>query len=402
MKCIKCGAELKEGCIYCSVCGREAQMVPDYSVLEDDYLRSILKEENEGKQSNSADSEPSQKKNAASGKKKKAKKNAAKKNETQKNAKQKHNKTPIIVVCIVLVVLILSGVSAKLYIDYKNANSYDYQVGMAENELIDKNYESALNYYSTALTLEPNDIPVRLAMADLYMTRKEYDYARILFQEVIGLDASNQTAYKNLIAIYEKEEDYDSIIELAAGITDSNILELFAGYIVATPDITPEAGTHYEYITVTLFSVEDYDIYYTLDGSEPDTENGILYDAKKKIELEKGGRFEVKAVCCNEKGILSPVASATYVIREVPPEYAAVSPDGGRITETTTVTITAEEGCSIYYTWDGTDPTDVSAKYEAPLEIPEGNNILSVLVINDKSGLDSGVYRTNFIYYPQE
>lgn len=45
MKCVKCGAEMKEGCIYCSVCGNEAQIVPDYSVLEDDYLRSLLTEE---------------------------------------------------------------------------------------------------------------------------------------------------------------------------------------------------------------------------------------------------------------------------------------------------------------------------------------------------------------------
>ena len=44
MKCAKCGAEIKEGCIYCSVCGNAVQIVPDYSVLEDDYLRSLLKE----------------------------------------------------------------------------------------------------------------------------------------------------------------------------------------------------------------------------------------------------------------------------------------------------------------------------------------------------------------------
>ena len=44
MKCAKCGAELKKGCLYCSVCGHEAQIVSDYNVLEDDYLRSLLKD----------------------------------------------------------------------------------------------------------------------------------------------------------------------------------------------------------------------------------------------------------------------------------------------------------------------------------------------------------------------
>ena len=45
MECKRCGAELKEGCLYCSVCGEEAQMVNGYTVLEDDYLRSILTKE---------------------------------------------------------------------------------------------------------------------------------------------------------------------------------------------------------------------------------------------------------------------------------------------------------------------------------------------------------------------
>ena len=59
MKCAKCGAELKKGCLYCSVCGHEAQIVSDYNVLEDDYLRSLLKDgesAKEKKQPSAADS----------------------------------------------------------------------------------------------------------------------------------------------------------------------------------------------------------------------------------------------------------------------------------------------------------------------------------------------------------
>ena len=46
MKCANCGAELKVGCVYCSVCGTEAQIVSDYNLLEDDFLRGLLKEKN--------------------------------------------------------------------------------------------------------------------------------------------------------------------------------------------------------------------------------------------------------------------------------------------------------------------------------------------------------------------
>lgn len=378
MKCVKCGAELKEGCLYCSVCGKEAQVVPDYSVLEDDYLRSLLKEEEQPK-------------------------NHTQKKKTQKRPpvkKKMSNKIPIIVVCCILVAAILAGVAAKLYINHKNANSYDYQVSMAKQELLDKNYANALHYYQTALALSPADIDVRFAMADIYMGQKDYDSAMVLLMEVIDLDGTNQQAYQNLIEIYENKEDYESIVELKDGLTDEDILGLFQDYIVTAPIISPLEGDYDEYISVTIFSIEDFDIYYTLDGTDPDDTKGILYDDNKKIPLEETGKYEIKAVCVNEKGISSDVVTAQYDIEVLPPDFASLSPDGGRITEETFVTIEAETGCSIYYTWDETDPTEYSAKYNGPLEIPVGNNILSVLVVDDKTGLDSGVYRANFIYYP--
>lgn len=381
MKCVKCGAEMKEGCVYCSVCGNEAQIVPDYSVLEDDYLRKLLEEENQPEKQTYSDS----KKNAES---------------TSVSKKRMSSTIPIIVVCCILLVAIIAGVIIKLNIDHKNANSYDYQVQMAEQEAVDKNYENALQYYKTALALKPGDISVRLAMADIYMDQMNYDSAMVLLIEVIELDKANQQAYQNLIQIYEEKEDYDSIVELASDIKDTDILELFEGYIVAEPVFSPIEGKYEEYVTVTLFSIEEFDIYYTMNGEEPDATYGTLYDEDEGIPLEEAGEYEIKAVCVNEKGICSEVVGAEYEVELLPPEYPTVTPDGGRITSETIITIEAEENCSIYYTWDGTDPTQLSTKYEAPLEIPYGNNVLSVLVVDDETGLDSGVYRTNFIYYP--
>lgn len=381
MKCVKCGAEMKEGCIYCSVCGNEAQIVPDYSVLEDDYLRKLLEEENQPEKQ--THSESKKQADSVSGSKKKM-----------------SSKVPIIVVCCILLVAIIVGVAIKVSIDNKNANSYDYQVQMAEQEMVDKNYENALQYYKTALSLQPQDIPVRLAMADIYIDQKSYDSAMVLLIEVIELDSKNQQAYQNLIHIYEEKEDYDSIVELASDIKDTEILELFDGYIVAEPVFSPIEGTYEKYVTVTLFSIEEFDMYYTINGADPDATTGRLYDDDKGIPLKEAGEYEIKAVCVNEKGICSDVVTAEYEVELLPPEYPTVTPDGGRISSETTITIEAEENCSIYYTWDGTDPTNLSTKYEAPIEIPAGNNVLSVLVINDETGLDSGVYRTNFIYYP--
>lgn len=378
MKCVKCGAELKQGCLYCSVCGHEAQILPDYSVLEDDYLRSLLKEENGGDTNHQKEPEQVQKQ---------------KKNENP-------YRLPLILLSCLLLCGIAVGIGVKLYIDEQNANSYDYQMEMAKKEETEENYDEALEFYNAALVIQPNDIEARASMADIYMKQKNYDSALVLYMEIIKMDESNREAYENLIAIYEEKGEYDSILALSDDVTEADILELFQPYLVAPPIISPLGGDYEDSLIVTLFSLKGYDIYYTIDGTKPDAMNGLFYYGDN-IEFENAGDYVLKAVCINEKGISSDVATAEYHVEKNPPAYPSVTPDGGEIWEETYVTITAEENCSIYYTWDGTDPTEASARYTEPLLVPEGNNVLSVLVVNDKNGLSSGVYRSNFIYLPQ-
>lgn len=401
MKCVKCGAELKEGRVYCSVCGNESKIGPDYSVLEDDYLRALLREEElprENVRSSVHKAADSQK----TGKAPRSEASAQVTGNGKKPAsKKKNSRVPLFVTGGLLVLAILLVVFLKLWVDHRNANSYDYQVRAAKQEMIDRDYENALHYYKTALSLRPDDVPVRLAMAEIYTEQEEYDSAAVLLMEVIDLDAQNKTAYEELIAIYEEKEDYESIAALADGVDDIEILGLFTDYLVAAPVFSPVSGEYDEYLTVELTSLEDFDIYYTLNGKDPDTKNGTRYDEKKDgIVLDEAGSYTIRAVCVNDKGILSEIAEAEYEISVSPPAFATVSPDGGQIDSATTVTMEAEENCSIYYTWDGTDPTEASLKYEGPVEIPTGNTVLSVLVVNDQTGLNSGVYRTNFIYYP--
>ena len=401
MKCVKCGAELKEGRVYCSVCGNESKIGPDYSVLEDDYLRALLREEElprENVRSSVHKAADSQK----TGKAPRSEASAQVTGNGKKPAsKKKNSRVPMLAAGGLLVLAILLGVVLKLWVDHRNANSYDYQVRAAKQEMIDRDYENALHYYKTALSLRPDDVQVRLAMAEIYTEQEEYDAAAVLLMEVIDLDAQNKTAYEELIAIYEEKEDYESIAALADGVDDIEILGLFTDYLVAAPVFSPVSGEYDEYLTVELTSLEDFDIYYTLNGKDPDTKNGTRYDEKKDgIVLDEAGSYTIRAVCVNDKGILSEIAEAEYEISVSPPAFATVSPDGGQIDSATTVTMEAEENCSIYYTWDGTDPTEASLKYEGPVEIPTGNTVLSVLVVNDQTGLNSGVYRTNFIYYP--
>lgn len=375
MKCAKCGAELKKGCLYCSVCGHEAQIVSDYNVLEDDYLRSLLKDGESVKTPQEKEPEP------------------------KKTKKKKNSHLLLIICCCLIVTGAAVGVAVKLYIDNKNANSYDYQIEMAEKELVDHNYENALQYYKTALALQPDDIKVREAMAEIYTSRKEYDSALVLYMDILQLDKNNKEAYQHLIAIYDEKGDYDSILSLKENVTDEDILALFDDYEVDDPIISPLGGQYDDYVTVVIYSIAENDIYYTLDGTVPDKENGIPYP-QGGISLNRTGNFEINAVCCNEKGIYSDIVSEEYQIQFKKPRPPSVSPDGGLFSEETTITIAQQKDCTIYYTWDSTDPTRESAVYTEPLVVPEGDYVLSVMAVNNKTGLASDIYRVNFGYHP--
>ena len=248
MKCAKCGAELKKGCLYCSVCGHEAQIVSDYNVLEDDYLRSLLKD-GEGEK-NPQEKEP----------------------EPKKTKKKKKSHLALIVCCCLIITGAAVGIAVKLYIDNKNANSYDYQIEMAEKELVDRNYENALRYYKTALALQPDDIKVREAMAEIYTSQKEYDSALVLYMEILQLDKNNKEAYQHLISIYDERGDYESILSLKEDVTDEEVLALFDAYEVGEPIISPLGGQYDDYVTIVIYSIAGNDIYYTMDGTVPDKE----------------------------------------------------------------------------------------------------------------------------------
>ena len=378
MKCVNCGAEIKDGSIYCPVCGKEAQVVNGYTSLEDDFLHSLIREG-----ANDTNERQTNKKNLTQ--------------ETKAREQKKRQQLPIVVTCIVLALFIVLGIIIKVYIDYKNDNSYEYQVKMAQNEVIDHNYELAMQYYARALAIHPTDIACRMEMVDIYLLKEDYDAAVVLLQEVVQLDDDKREAYELLIDIYAERGQYEQIRSLAEYTKDPEILELFDGFLIEKPVLYPEGGNHSTGITITMVSVNDYPIYYTTDGSDPLT-NGILY--VKGIDINRSGNYTIRAVCKNiDSGVYSEETEKEYQVVIVPPSAPKASPAGGSVfSELTHVTLTAEEECSIYYTWDGTVPTAASAKYTEPIAIPEGEYILFAIAINERTGLSSEVMQESYTY----
>ncbi len=84
---------------------------------------------------------------------------------------------------------------------------------------------------------------------------------------------------------------------------------------VARPVITPDAGTYYESVDVTISCrTEGASIYYTLKGEDA-SEQSILYEGP--ITLDVYGTHEIRAIAIKD-GKRSAQASATYTVKEQP------------------------------------------------------------------------------------
>lgn len=386
MKCIYCGEELKEGSLYCPNCGKAAQIVPDYNIYDEDYLNQVLAEENQNF---------SVSPKTAARTKCRPKPISAGKKKAQTRQQQKILLMVAAVLCVLVFALLLLGTAIRS----NHANSFSYQVQLAEKAQKAGDTQKAIEYYENALALDSTSIDVRLTLAQLYEQQKAYDSALVLYQEVIREDKKNRAACKGLIAIYENQNNMDAILSLSKAV-DARLSDLFTAYQVPEPKFSLKSGIFDEAQLLQMISEKGDAIYYTLDGSDP-SETGIRYT--KPITLEENNKtYTVKAVCKNSKGIYSSVTQQVYTISIPAPDAPSVTPDGGNFTTATTVRIRVPDGCSAYYTWDGSTPTAGSRRYTGPITVPEGNHVLSVVLIDRETGLRSEVYRGNFIYNSQD
>ena len=436
MRCANCGNELKAGSLYCDVCGHPVQIVPDYNEF-DDYLdnlvgnddrpadgqktvrpvsdKTIRIDEPVRQQLQSATQRTRQNQDRSSqaerqqARQTQTKQMQERQNQTQtkqpcekpqsdgQRAKRAQQKKIIIisaVVCAVAIVILIAAITRN--VSRSHDNSFDYQVKQAKAAYSAGNINSAVSYYEKALSIDSDNTDVRFALADIYMSKKDYDAALVLYQEIINIDPKSKEAYKQLISIYESKKDYDAIVALRESAKDASVLKLFADYTVSKPQFSKSSGKYGETIELSIDADSDTKIYYSYDSDNPLTRGERYYSP---ITLDKEGTYEITAVAVDDRGIKSEVASAKYEIEFEAPDAPEIDPDGGTFGAQTDITITVPENCKVYYTWDSSDPSAASTEYTAPIPVPEGNNVLSVIAIDQNTGKCSDIYRSRFEFY---
>ncbi|MCD8218082.1 MAG: chitobiase/beta-hexosaminidase C-terminal domain-containing protein [Clostridiales bacterium] len=386
MVCSKCGAELKEGSIYCSRCGQEAQIVSEINILEDDLLLDLMDE----KVSTDDETGGAKPDNTST-----ERERLQRREEKRREKKRKKRRRTAIILVVILAVVLVGGVSLW---KYQQNHSPDYLLTQAEEAYGQKNYKNALEYLEKLSALDKDNVEGLLLNGQICLAQKSYEDAETLFLHVLELEAENQEAYEGLIRVYDAQDRTDLILALMDSVTDEEILALFEDYIIPTPQIEVESGSYSEYFTVKITAEKKtLDIYYTLDGSTPTTDD-TLYE--EPVEISEQGTITLIAICADEDGNCSEPVSAVYKVALEAPDTPTVSPDGGQYTSPVSITVNVPSGTTVYYTWDNSTPTASSSRYTGPLEMPEGNNILSLIAI-DEYGMKSEVLKCNYIYYPE-
>lgn len=363
MTCPKCGAELEKGKLYCSKCGNEIQMVPDFEPEIENSITETLNTVAKDAVLSEETLESSE-------------------NEIQK--KKGRWKVPVIgvIFCVLLLLILGMILGTGIYRD----NYIKIQVNKAKDAFAKDNYVEAANLYETIISIDDSESSNRISLAECYYKMGETKKAISEYNAIIALDEHNELAYAQLVSIYEEMGDYASINSLLMECGDEKIQYEFQGYMAKEPEFNYESGTYSEVIPLKLLAPSFGKIYYTLDGSNPG-KGSLIYTAPIFLKQDT---CTISAVYINDYGIASNIVRKTYTIDAQIPNPPVISPSSGSYLIPQLISVEVPPDCNVYYTTDGSVPTENSSIYGEPIPMAQGNSAYNFITIT-KEGVASEV-----------
>jgi hypothetical protein len=176
-------------------------------------------------------------------------------------------------------------------------------------------------------------------------------------------------------ADFEEEGDIDfrfffRPISKTAGSVSSLALPTDAVPLIVTA--SPVGGTYKTAQSIKLAANKHCTtIYYTTDESTP-TASSKVYTSPISLSTNATLKFFAMDIVGNSGGMIS----AEYVIIDTPPPKASALPPGGSYTSTQLVVLTADEPAVIYYTSDGSPPTESSTVYSLPISVSTATTLI--------------------------
>lgn len=296
----------------------------------------------------------------------------------------------VIVALIIVVAVIINNNNKKGY-------NYNYNKGI---ELYDNHeYSSAIDYLSKAAKDNngKRNLELKYKLYECYNATGDENNAVETLKDILSYDKNYEKAIKSLIDIYVKQKNGTAMTELIRSYKGSVSEKYFTSYMVSEPKPSVEAGNYDDTIQLQLTSDGNEKIYYTTDNMEP-SDKSTLYN-NDVISIENGTTI-IKAIAINDIGITSDVATFKYVVEYKKPDAPSILPASGTYQAGQKISImNIPEGYKVYYTLDGTTPTDKSTEYTGEFEMPEGNTVVSAITY-DTHNQASTVTKRNYVVNP--
>ncbi|MDE7323669.1 MAG: chitobiase/beta-hexosaminidase C-terminal domain-containing protein [Lachnospiraceae bacterium] len=238
-------------------------------------------------------------------------------------------------------------------------------VALKDAPLVDT---SALEEYLNGLS-EVNNDDHKYTTDSWQAYSEKLEAAKTCLQDAKDGNAS-QSDINN--ALRELQEAYDSLLfdKPAEDVVSAPAASIPSGEILADTEVTLTCAT------------EGAAIYYTIDGSNPEVKDELLY----KYPIVVNAPVTIKAMAVKDGYRNSEVVTYTYTIAQTDPDKFVYAPtadvQSGKIAKGTKVTLSCVTGeAFIYYTTDKSEPTALNGTlYENPIVVNETVTIKAIAV----------------------
>jgi len=183
--------------------------------------------------------------------------------------------------------------------------------------------------------------------------------------ETSELYIDNFTIYKNTIL---------KAISFRDGCEPSEIVERVYKIQVSEPSANNKSGEYVESVEIILTGTTGSSIRYTLDGEDPTDKSGIEYKTDDIITITTTSalRFIAYKDDCEPSNIITE----EYTIIDKKVSSIISNKKSGTYTDSQYIELSVNEtGAVIYYTLDGTTPTEASNRYKQSIEISKNTTL---------------------------